>query len=98
MQLLTNPFKRHDHRNFPGVVIPLASAPLRSSPSPSPSPVEKKIGTDEKADDRSLDQAASEKGIGPVPEYTQLTLEALRAEVENDVATSGHDSAYDRMF
>ncbi|PLB45605.1 MFS general substrate transporter [Aspergillus steynii IBT 23096] len=96
MQLLTNPFKRHDHRNFPGVVIPLANAPSRSSQSPSPTPVEKKIGPDDKADDRSLDQAASEKGIGPVPEYTHLTLEALRAEVESDIAASGHDSAYDR--
>lgn len=93
-----NPFKRNGHHNFPGVVIPLASAPPRSSQSPSPSPVENKLGPDEKADDRSLDQASCEKGIGPVPEYTHLTLEALRAEVETDLAASGHDSAYDRMF
>ncbi|KAH8423181.1 putative sugar transporter [Aspergillus melleus] len=92
----SNPFQRHDHHNFPGVVIPLANAPSRSSPSPSPSPVDKKLGPDEKADDRSFDHAASEKGIGPVPEYTHLTLEALRAEVESDIAASGHDSAYDR--
>ncbi|KAI9037738.1 putative sugar transporter [Aspergillus affinis] len=92
---LSNPFQR-DHHNFPSVVIPLANAPSRSSPSPSPSSVEKKFGPDEKANDRSFDHVSSEKGIGPVPEYTHLTLEVLRAEVESDIAASGHDSAYDR--
>jgi hypothetical protein len=80
------PFK-NDRQNFPGVVIPLADAPAHPSPN-----------SDEKAD-KSLDRApSSENGsAGSLAEASYLTLEALRAEVESDISTSGHDSAYDRM-
>jgi hypothetical protein len=80
------PFKK-DRQNFPGVVIPLADAPAHPS-----------ANSDEKAD-KSLDRApSSENGsAGSLGESSHLTLEALRAEVESDISTSGHDSAYDRM-
>jgi hypothetical protein len=80
------PFKK-DRQNFPGVVIPLADAPAHKS-----------TNTDEKAR-KSLDRApSSENGsAGSLGESSHLTLEALRAEVESDISTSGHDSLYDRM-
>lgn len=79
------PFKK-DRQNFPGVVIPLADAPAHPS-----------ADSDEKAK-KSLDRApSSENGsAGSLGESSHLTLEALRAEVESDISTSGHDSAYDR--
>ncbi|KAJ5389978.1 uncharacterized protein N7496_001046 [Penicillium cataractarum] len=79
------PFKK-DRQNFPGVVIPLADAPAHTP-----------ANADEKAD-KSLDRApSSENGsAGSLREATHLTLEALRAEVESDMSTSGHDSVYDR--
>lgn len=94
-----NPFKK-DRQNYPGVVIPLASAPshLASHPDPDPDP-EKKNSLSSPDVDKSLDRASSsENGLaGPVPETSHLTIEKLRQEVEADVATSGHDSVYDRM-
>lgn len=101
MVLFYNPFTRKEQSNFPGVVVPLANAPERS-PSPlqsdseiKPSPDEK---PNEKPDEKSLDRSdRSENGVGPIPDGP-LTIEGLKAEVEEDIAASGHDSAYDRMF
>lgn len=101
MVLFYNPFTRKEQSNFPGVVVPLANAPERS-PSPlqsdseiKPSPDEK---PNEKPDEKSLDRSdRSENGVGPIPDGP-LTIEGLKAEVEGDIAASGHDSAYDRMF
>ena len=90
-----NPFRKHDH-DFPSVVVPLAEAPAHIKPNPE---LEKTDRPDDKTDDKSLDRApSSEAGVGPVPNYSSLTIEALRAEVESDVAASGKDTAYDRMF
>lgn len=83
-----NPFKK-DRQNFPGVVIPLAGAPAHS-----PNITEK----DDK-ETKSLDLASSsENGAAGSQIGSTLTLEALRAEIESDVAIATHDSAYDRMF
>jgi hypothetical protein len=74
-----------DRRGFPEVVVPLTqgSAPLRPK--------------DES--DGSLDRASlQEKGVSGVHSGTTLTIEALRAEVEDSIAATGHDTAYDRTF
>ncbi|OQE46993.1 hypothetical protein PENCOP_c001G07475 [Penicillium coprophilum] len=80
-----NPFKK-DNQSFPSVVIPLADAPAHS--------------LSEKADkesSQSLDgSSSSENGAAGSKDSTHLTLEALRAEVEADISTATHDSAYDR--
>lgn len=89
-----NPFKK-DRQNFPGIVIPLADAPAHHGSGGSD--VDEKKGS---VDDKSLDRASSsENGAASSSqsETSHLTIEALRAEVEADVATAGHDSAYDRM-
>lgn len=96
MLSIYNPFTRKEEANFPGVLVPLASAHARSpSPSSSQDP-EKKPNPDEKSDDRTLNK--SENGIGTVPQSGPLTVEGLKSEIEADLACSGHDSAYDRMF
>lgn len=82
-----NPFKR-DSPNLPNVVIPLANAPAQ--------PLSEKT---DKEPSESLDGASSsENGAAGPKDSTHLTLEGLRAEIESDVSTSTHDSAYDRMF
>ncbi|KAJ5863697.1 uncharacterized protein N7529_005613 [Penicillium soppii] len=83
-----NPFKK-DRQNFPGVVIPLADAPAHLT---------KLSETDDKESSKSLDHASSsENGVaGSHTSATHLTLEALRAEIEADLATASHDSTYDR--
>lgn len=83
MPFLVNPFKKNDKDAFPGVLIPLSDA----SRSPS------------SGDEKKAEGNLEEKGAAPPAsdgESTSLTLEALRTEVESDVAASGHDSAYDR--
>ncbi|PLB34314.1 putative sugar transporter [Aspergillus candidus] len=86
-----NPFQKHDHTDFPGVVVPLSTAP---APAHAQSSLE--VDNQTGSDDKSVDQAPSEKGEGSVRNYNQMTIEALRAEVEGDVVASGHDSTYDR--
>ena len=82
-----NPFKK-DSPTFPNVVIPLADAPAHSLTEKA-----------EKESNQGLDSSSSsENGAAGTNDSTHLTLEALRAEVESDISTSGHDSAYDRMF
>ncbi|KAL3472214.1 major facilitator superfamily domain-containing protein [Aspergillus californicus] len=95
-----NPFSKNDLHDYPGVVVPLSSARAHSKTSPDP---EKKVGHEEKTDYRSPDRlsATTENGVGSVHSHHQsqdgsLTLEILRAEIENDLVASGQDSAYDR--
>lgn len=90
-----NPFKK-DRQNYPGVVIPLADAPRQSLATKA---------DPEKKDDSStdgpkiLDRApSSENGSAhSLPEASHWTIEALRAEIEAETSSSGHDSVYDRM-
>lgn len=77
-----------ERKGFPEVVVPLA----RDS-----APTSKEVLSDDAS--HSLDRASSqEKGISAPRTESTLTLEALRAEIESDIAASGHDSVYDRMF
>lgn len=94
--LTFNPFKR-ERQNFPGVVIPLSEAPLRSHVTAGP---EKENKDDSSIDQpKSLDRAPSaENGsAGSLTETSHLTIEALRAEIDAETSTSGLDSMYDRM-
>lgn len=80
--------------------MPLADAPAPASQQPIPNAEkEKEPGADNEANSNQLTTSSSqEKGIGSVPQCSSLTLEALRAEVESDIATSGLDTAYDRTL
>lgn len=85
---IINPFKR-DTEDFSDVIIPLADAPAHTEISEK---------TDKQSDSNSDGASSSENGAGSPKHSTHLTLEALRAEVEADVTTATHDTAYDRMF
>ncbi|KAJ5805573.1 uncharacterized protein N7503_003175 [Penicillium pulvis] len=89
-----SPFKK-DRQNFPGVVIPLSEAPAYPNGAP---PSEKEDKTDALDASKSLDRApSSETGsAGSLPETSYLTIELLRAEIDAEHSTSGHDSVYDR--
>ncbi|KAE8147553.1 MFS general substrate transporter [Aspergillus avenaceus] len=87
MNALRNLFK--DRTGFPEVVVPLADAP-------TPPNAEKMSGSDVESNANSLDKASSQEKGAYVPQGDVLTLEGLRAEVESALASSGHDSAYDR--
>ncbi|GIJ99210.1 hypothetical protein Aspvir_001340 [Aspergillus viridinutans] len=91
-----NPFLKHDKTTFHGVVIPISSAPSHARPE-SPA-LETKGSPNVKADEHSLDKAPSQENgsAASIPERSHLTIEALRAEIESDVAASGHNTAYDR--
>lgn len=81
-------FTNRDRRVFPEVVVPLASGT-------APKIQEATIS----GSNSSLDRVSlQEKGTSGAHAGTTLTLEALRAEVESDIAASGHDTVYDRMY
>jgi len=78
-----NPFAKHDVSEFPGVLIPMAQARRHSS---IVSVESKKLAEAGHADDAS--QSSHPTGV--------LTIESLKAEIEEDLAAGGHDTAYDR--
>lgn len=80
-------FANRERRQFPEVVVPLShgSAPKDTYPSDN--------------SNSGLDRSSSqETGTAGPCASGQLTLEALRAEVEADIGISGHNTVYDRMF
>jgi MFS family permease len=91
--MFINPFKKHSVDEFPDVHVPLEQsipsgsiAPERQSNSPAPSEKGSK-------DDRSA-HPESDASSGVVNHG--MTLAALKAEIEADVAASGTDTPYDR--
>lgn len=97
-----NPFKR-DRQNFPGVVIPLSSAPAHPTHDSSHSEKKKKKeeagATLDDASSGTLQHAPSaENGTaGSIPETSHLTIEILRKEIDEEVAAGASNSMYDRM-
>lgn len=89
-------FANRERRQFPEVVVPLASDPTPRDPNTSHA--KNKDHPTDTGSNTSLDHGSvQEKGVVGTPTITtKLTLETLRAEVEADVGSSGHDSAYDR--
>ncbi|EEH36307.2 hypothetical protein PAAG_06725 [Paracoccidioides lutzii Pb01] len=81
-----NPFRNSDIATYPGVLIPLS----RSQPVEDPKPEAGDVNPED----------APEKGFASWTlgdqHSSSLTLEDLRAEVENDIVISGYDTAYDR--
>ncbi|KAL9115669.1 MAG: hypothetical protein Q9227_000037 [Pyrenula ochraceoflavens] len=87
-----NPFGKYDITDFPDVYVPLAEAPRNAS-----------VVAENRRRYRASISASSddknEKGEKDVDLHSitgPLTVDSLKAEIETDVAASGHDSAYDR--
>lgn len=82
-----NPFRKYSLQDFEHVLVPLAEGHRRPSQSDSNEKNEKK-----------LDKVGSEEDGSLTPEqYSTMTIDALKAEVESDIGASGIDTAYDRM-
>lgn len=101
---MLNPFKKYDVDDFPDVYVPLSNATRhpsvvaeyrrRSSLAATLSgqePVESKLSDKEDGLGLQKSETVDVGSLNPV-----FTLEQLRAEVEADVAASGHDTVYDR--
>ena len=82
-----NPFKKFDTSDFEGVYQPLGESQRKSSIVSASAPKKTSL------DDKELEDG--EKGGAG---YAPNTIESLRAEIDADIAASGHDSVYDRMF
>ncbi|KAI9682203.1 MAG: hypothetical protein M1817_000257 [Caeruleum heppii] len=87
MPIFVNPFKKHDVNEYPGVLVPLQSAPRH------PSIVEKH---DANLKDGAAPGSDGELGTRSSSDYSPFTIEGLRAEIDEDLAASGINSAYDR--
>ena len=79
----TNPFKKHDPSEFQHVYRPLGDSRRKSSIVSLP-----KKSLDGKEKD------VEDGDAGAIPAAN--TLDSLRAEIDADIAASGHDSVYDR--
>ncbi|KAI4103169.1 MAG: hypothetical protein L6R37_003990 [Teloschistes peruensis] len=89
MPFFMNPFKKQDVSDFEGVFVPLAQAQRHRSVVSA---------YDDKKDDQIgvTEEKKLESPADPANGYSSLTIEGLRAEIELDLAASGHDTAYDR--
>jgi hypothetical protein len=85
-----NPFKKHDVSEFPGVLVPLDQAPHRASIAAT---------RNETLDEKSLHKDEDSFSGSPsthTDTTVGLTLEQLRAEIDEDVAAGDIQTAYDR--
>ncbi|MCJ1311079.1 hypothetical protein MMC25_004749 [Agyrium rufum] len=96
MPYFLNPFAKHDVSEFEGVYIPLSEAHRHASVIAKH---DEKHGTTDgvvtgKPGEPSKAAEAGEEY--DLAQYSAYTVEGLRAEIDADIAASGHDTAYDR--
>ncbi|KAL4923636.1 MFS transporter [Aspergillus undulatus] len=90
-------FTNRERRFYPELVVPLPRDTTPITTEADRPDKEKELPKNDLASDSSPDRASlQEKGVAHAPSGTQLTLEALRVEVEEGVIASGHDTVYDR--
>lgn len=84
-----NPFGNDDLSDFPDIYEPLSDSGRQGS-----------IGSVEYEKDKGHAFSVDEKAESnhDIKQYSATTVEGLRAEIMTGVASSGHDSMYDRMF
>jgi MFS family permease len=85
-----NPFKKHDVSEFEGVLVSLEDAHRYPSVITAH---DTKLGT---KDGKVVDPSAVEADGSNLEQYSAYTIEALRAEIDSDIAASAHDTVYDR--
>ncbi|KAL2039244.1 hypothetical protein N7G274_007912 [Stereocaulon virgatum] len=89
MPVFMNPFQKHDISDFPDTYVPLAQAERH----PSVVAAHKSIDIDK---DKDYGLSSSPTRAASDNDYSTHTIEGLIAEVDLDIAASGHDTAYDR--
>lgn len=93
--MFVNPFKAHHVDEFPGVHVPLDDSTHRASVA-STHP-RASLGNSEKAkDDEPNDLRRPESNASSGVVNHGMTVAALKAEIEADVAASDQDTPYDR--
>lgn len=90
MPMLVNPFRKQDVSDFTGVYVPLENSQRHASVT-SARPARKDIKDGNLVDEKKIDRSPD-----PSNGYGAHTIDGLRAEIELDLAASGHDTAYDR--
>ena len=100
--MVLNPFKKHDVSEFEGVLVPLAQEPHSNNVASqrdglSPATHGEKAESDGKS---SQDDSEDRSGAPSIRAGTSvgLTLEQLRASVDEDLAAGDMQTAYDRKY
>ncbi|KAL8970740.1 MAG: hypothetical protein Q9197_003657 [Variospora fuerteventurae] len=91
MPIFINPFRKADVSDFEGVYVPLANFQRHHSAVATHEDQKNSLNKDH-FDEKKLE---SPPDPGSSNSYSANTIEGLRAEIELDLAASGHDSAYD---
>jgi hypothetical protein len=89
--MFTNPFKKHDVSEFPGVLVPLEQSHHNSNAS-QPTNSEKA----KKADDSDNEPMRLESDASSGIVNEGMTIDSLKAEILADVAASESDTPYER--
>ena len=89
MGFFTNPFAKNDNVNYDHVLVPLTEVNRHASVLQKAEIRRFSIATAGSDKDKSAEDVAEEAA------YSPYTIEGLRFEIEEDVATSGHDTVYD---
>ena len=99
-----NPFKKHDVSEFENVYVPFAEAQRHKTVLAQHNDLQERGIVEDNGEMKkeATDAASNEKDVeaGSLREvnfYSPNSIEGLRAEINEDVAASGHDSIYDRM-
>ena len=96
----TNPFHKESVDDYQGVLVPLANAvrhPTVAAEYARRRSLEGSDGSPHSNDTKKDKTSDNEDGVMRTTSagYNPYTVEGLRAEVDEDVAASGHDTAYD---
>ncbi|KAL5120077.1 hypothetical protein ACEQ8H_001902 [Pleosporales sp. CAS-2024a] len=101
--LFVNPFKSHSPDEFPHVLRPLDTAPLRASASAEPRPSTAPTTSDRRDSDKTEEKDTTDNHLGRPDSNASsgvvnhgMTIDALKAEILADVAASDADTPYDR--
>ena len=96
MPIFMNPFQKHDVSDFPDTYVPLGQAQRHHSVVSAHGDKLAGLPHGGVADDSKIKRGDSIKSGDASGLVDELTLEALRAEIDADVEAAGHDTAYDR--
>ena len=91
--MFTNPFKKHDVSEFPGVLVPLEQSHHHNSNPSQPITSEKAKKDDDSSNNEPM-RLDSDASSGIVNDG--MTIDSLKAEILAEVAASEADTPYER--
>ena len=96
---IKKPFQKDSVNDYEGVLVPLANANRHPTVAAE---YERRRSADQRGENTETGKSAEkqktsdEEGVNAsIGEHSMYTIEGLRAEINNDVATTGGSSAYD---